>query len=61
MGANDSYAAVDGVNAQPILELQTGSQITVANGETFTVRDGQGRILLQETGPTVIMGPLTLP
>jgi hypothetical protein len=61
MGDNDAYAAVDGLAAQPILELEAGSSITVANGETFTVRDGQGRILLQETGPTVISGPLTLP
>lgn len=61
MGDNDSYAAIDGVNAQSILELETGSSIVVAAGETFTVRDGQGRILLQETGPTTITGPLTLP
>jgi hypothetical protein len=60
MGNNDAYATVDGVTAQPILVLEAGSSITVANGETFTVRDGQGRILLEAVGPTTINGPLTL-
>jgi hypothetical protein len=61
MGDSDAYVTVDGVAAQPLLEMEAGSSITVAAGETFTVRDGQGRILLQETGPTVLNGPLTLP
>lgn len=60
MGDNDAYVAVDGTTAQPILELEAGSSITVAAGETFVVRDGQGRILLEATGPTAITGPLTL-
>jgi hypothetical protein len=60
MGDNDAYATVDGVAAQPILEMGPTSTITVAAGETFTVRDGQGRILLEVTGPSVISGPLTL-
>ena len=60
MGDNDAYATVDGVTAQPILEMGDMSQITVANGETFTVRDGQGRILLEIVGPSVVMGPLFL-
>ncbi len=60
MGNNDAYVAVDGVTAQPILEMGAVSTITVANGETFTIRDGQGRILLEVVGPDTITGPLTL-
>ena len=60
MGDNDAYVAVDGIAAQPILDMGPLSVITVADGETFTVRDGQGRILLQVTGPDTITGPLTL-
>ena len=60
MGLNDAFATVDGVTAQPILDMGDMSQITVANGETFTIRDGQGRILLEIVGPDVVMGPLVL-
>ncbi len=60
MGDNDAYAVVDGLTAQAILEMGAVSVITVANGETFIIRDGQGRILLQVTGPDTITGPLTL-
>ena len=60
MGDNDAYAVVNGVSAQPILEMEAVSVITVAAGETFTIRDGQGRILLEVTGPDTITGPLTL-
>ncbi len=60
MGDNDAYVAVDGVASQPILEMGPVSVITVAAGETFTIRDGQGRILLEAVGPTTVTGPLVL-
>lgn len=55
-----SFVTIDGKSAQPIVEMTSGVTIDVPAGETLIVRDGEGNVILSETGPTTVSGPLTL-
>lgn len=57
---NKSFVTIDGQSAQPIVDMTAGVTITIPDGESLIIRDGEGNTILHEVGPTTVSGPLKL-